>query len=185
MSHIDPPHRISASNDASKEPTTTLSPTPSSLATSHSLMIKAAYRKADTRMLLCYSFVYLIMRIHVQNVTKSAIMNLRIGHGIKAQPSGLSSEQWAMLISIFYCPYMFLEPSPPATLLLKLFSPSKWMARIVIAWGCHQHWRFSSACTRTSSCPIILTRRGLSTEEEKRAVVVNLSAMQSTSKAKT
>jgi MFS family permease len=60
-------------------------------------------------------------------------MNLESGHGIKQQLGGLSSEQWAMVISIFYYPYMFLEP--PATLLLKRFSPSKWMARIMITWG--------------------------------------------------
>ena len=127
---VDTSHRLSTSNDASKEPTTTLSPTPSSLTTSQSLISKQAYRKADTRLLLWYSFVYLIMRIHVQNVTNSAIMNLETGHGIKVQLGGLSSEQWAMVISIFYYPYMFLEP--PATLLLKRFSPSKWMARIMI-----------------------------------------------------
>lgn len=131
---IATPHRPSVINeDASKEPTTTLSPTASSLTTTQSLITKAAYRKADIRLLLWYSFVYLIMRIHVQNVTNSAIMNLETGHGIKAQLGGLSSEQWAMVISIFYYPYMFLEP--PATLLLKRFSPSKWMARIMITWG--------------------------------------------------
>lgn len=128
------PRRLSISNDEpSKEPTTTLSPTPSSLSTSQSLITNQAYRKADIRLLLWYSFVYLIMRIHVQNVTNSAIMNLETGHGIKAQLGGLSSEQWAMVISIFYYPYMSLEP--PATLLLKRFSPSKWMARIMITWG--------------------------------------------------
>ena len=129
----DTPRRLSVGNDASKEATATLSPTPSSLTSSQSLIEKAAYRKADIRLLLWYSFVYLIMRIHVQNVTNSAIMNLETGDGIKAQLGGLSSEQWAMVISIFYYPYMFLEP--PATLLLKRFSPSKWMARIMITWG--------------------------------------------------
>lgn len=125
--------RLSMTQDASKEASTTLSPTPSSLPSSQSLVSKAAYRKADIRLLLWYSFVYLIMRIHVQNVTNSAIMNLESGAGIKTQLGGLSSEQWAMVISIFYYPYMFLEP--PATLLLKRFSPSKWMARIMVTWG--------------------------------------------------
>jgi MFS family permease len=134
MMSVATPHRPSPNNDASKEPTTaTLSPTSSSLSTAHSLISKQAYRKADIKLLLWYSFVYLIMRIHVQNVTNSAIMNLETGHGIKAQLGGLSSEQWAMVISIFYYPYMFLEP--PATLLLKRFSPSKWMARIMTTWG--------------------------------------------------
>jgi sugar phosphate permease len=130
---IESARRLSSDDDASKEASTTLSPAPSSLTSPQSLIEKAAYRKADIRLLLWYSFVYLIMRIHVQNVTNSAIMNLESGHGIKQQLGGLSSEQWAMVISIFYYPYMFLEP--PATLLLKRFSPSKWMARIMITWG--------------------------------------------------
>lgn len=134
---IEAPRRLSISHGASKEASATLSPTssptPSSLTPSQSLIDKAAYRKTDIRLLLWYSFVYLIMRIHVQNVTNSAIMNLETGHGIKQQLGGLISEQWAMVISIFYYPYMFLEP--PATLLLKRFSPSKWMARIMITWG--------------------------------------------------
>lgn len=134
---METPRRLSIGHDASKEASATLSPTsspnPFSLTSTHSLVSKTAYRKTDIRLLLWYSFVYLIMRIHVQNVTNSAIMNLESGDGIKTQLGGLSSEQWAMVISIFYYPYMFLEP--PATLLLKRFSPSKWMARIMITWG--------------------------------------------------
>lgn len=117
-----------------KEATITQSPTSSdSLTSSQTQAEKTGYRKVDIKLLLWYSFVYLIMRIHVQNVTNSAIMNLETGHGIKEQLGNLDSEQWALIISIFYYPYMFLEP--PATLLLKRFSPSKWMARIMITWG--------------------------------------------------
>jgi MFS family permease len=128
------PPSLSTTDEWTKETTTTLPLTPSnSLTTPQSQAEKTGYRKVDIRLLLWYSFVYLIMRIHVQNVTNSAIMNLETGHGIKAQLGNLDSEQWALVISIFYYPYMFLEP--PATLLLKRFSPSKWMARIMITWG--------------------------------------------------
>lgn len=134
MSTLTSHNPSSPTDEPTKEANTTLSPTPSSsLSSVQSEVEKTAYRKADIRLLLWYSFVYLIMRIHVQNITNSAIMNLETGHGIKAQLGGLDSEQWAWVISIFYYPYMFLEP--PATLLLKRFSPSKWMARIMITWG--------------------------------------------------
>lgn len=126
-----PPARDNA--PVKEETTIATSPTSSSLTSSQSQTEKAAYRKADTRLLLWYSFVYLIMRIHVQNVTNSAIMNLESGDGIRLQLGGLDSEQWAWVISIFYYPYMLFEP--PATMLLKRFSPSKWMARIMITWG--------------------------------------------------
>lgn len=84
--------------------------------------LKTAYRKVDIRLLLWYSFVYLIMRIHVSNITNTAIINIEEGNGIKKELGNLTSEQWAWVLSIFYYPYMLFEPA--STLLLKRFSPS-------------------------------------------------------------
>lgn len=95
--------------------------------------LKSAHRKIDRRLVLWYSFVYLIMRIHVSNISNTAIINLEEGDGIKAQLGGLTSQQWAWVLSIFYYPYMLLEPF--ATLALKRFTPRKWMARIMVTWG--------------------------------------------------
>jgi hypothetical protein len=95
---------------------------------------KQARRKVDKRLLIWYAFVYLIMRIHVSNITNTAIINLEQGTGIKKQLGNLTSSQWAWALSIFYYPYMFLEPV--ATLALKKFSPSVWMSRIMITWVC-------------------------------------------------
>ena len=95
--------------------------------------IKAIRRKVDTKILLWYSFVYLIMRIHVSNVTNTAIINLEQGTGIKKQLGNLNSSQWAWVLSIFYYPYMLFEPA--STMLLKRFSPRIWMSRIMITWG--------------------------------------------------
>ncbi|OAL03468.1 MFS general substrate transporter [Phaeosphaeriaceae sp. SRC1lsM3a] len=95
--------------------------------------LKIAHRKVDKRLLCWYAFVYLIMRIHVSNISNTAIMNLEQGTGIKKQLGNLSSSQWAWALSIFYYPYMFFEPF--ATLMLKHFSPSVWMSRIMLTWG--------------------------------------------------
>ncbi|KAH7379627.1 major facilitator superfamily domain-containing protein [Pyrenochaeta sp. MPI-SDFR-AT-0127] len=95
--------------------------------------LKDAHRKVDKRLLCWYAFVYLIMRIHVSNISNTAIMNLEQGTGIKKQLGNLSSSQWAWALSIFYYPYMFFEPL--ATLMLKYFSPSVWMSRIMFTWG--------------------------------------------------
>lgn len=95
---------------------------------------KQARRKVDKRLLIWYAFVYLIMRIHVSNITNTAIINLEEGTGIKKQLGNLTSSQWAWTLSIFYYPYMFFEPV--ATLALKRFSPSIWMSRIMITWVC-------------------------------------------------
>lgn len=103
------------------------------LINSNDAAVKAAYRKADVRILLWYSFVYLIMRIHVSNITNTAIINVEEGDGIKKQLGNLSSRQWAWVLSIFYYPYMFCEPT--STVLLKHFTPSVWMSRIMLTWG--------------------------------------------------
>ncbi|TDZ36607.1 MFS transporter prlL [Colletotrichum spinosum] len=95
--------------------------------------LRQAHRKVDKRLLVWYSFVYLIMRIHVSNISNAAIINLEQGTGIRKQLGDLSSSQWAWALSIFYYPYMFFEPL--ATLALKRFSPSVWMSRIMVTWG--------------------------------------------------
>lgn len=94
--------------------------------------LKRAHRKVDYRLLLWYSFVYLIMRIHVGNISNTAIMNLEQGTGIKKQLGNLTSQQWAWVLSIFYYPYMAFEPI--STLALKKFTPRKWMSRIMVTW---------------------------------------------------
>lgn len=94
--------------------------------------LKSAHQKLDRRLILWYSLVYLIMRIHVSNISNTAIINLEQGTGIKKQLGNLSSQQWAWVLSIFYYPYMFFEPV--ATLCLKRFGPRRWMVRIMVTW---------------------------------------------------
>ncbi|KAJ5818726.1 high-affinity nicotinic acid transporter [Penicillium riverlandense] len=93
----------------------------------------AGRKKADRNILIWYSFVYLVMRVHVSNISNSAIMNLEQGTGIEKQLGNLNSQQWAWVLSIFYYPYMFAEPL--ATLALKRFGPNVWMSRIMVSWG--------------------------------------------------
>jgi len=94
--------------------------------------LRRAHRKVDRRMFFWYCFVYLIMRIHVGNISNAAIMNLEQGTGIKKQLGNLTSTQWAWCLSIFYYPYLAFEPI--STLALKRFSPRSWMSRIMITW---------------------------------------------------
>ena len=105
-------------------------------------ILKSAHKKVDYRLIAWYSFVYLIMRVHVSNTSNTAIINLEQGDGIKAQLGNLTSQQWAWVLSIFYYPYMLLEPV--ATLALKKFTPRVWMARIMVTWVCSTWWELSS-----------------------------------------
>ena len=63
--------------------------------------LRAAHRKLDYRLLFWYSFVYLIMRIDVTNVTNTAIINIEEGNGIKKELGNITSQQWAWILSIF------------------------------------------------------------------------------------
>lgn len=58
-------------------------------------LLKKAQKKVDKKIILWYSFVYLIMRIHVSNITNTAIINIEEGDGIKKQLGDLTSAQWA------------------------------------------------------------------------------------------
>lgn len=60
--------------------------------------IKAVQRKLDFRILLWYSFVYLIMRIHVSNITNTAIMNEETHDDVLSQLS-IDSQQWAWYVT--------------------------------------------------------------------------------------
>lgn len=94
--------------------------------------LKPAHRKVDARLVLWYSAVYLVMRIHTSNISNTAIINLEQGDGIREQLGGLTSGQWAWALSVFYYPYILLEPL--ATLALRRFTPRVWMARIMVTW---------------------------------------------------
>lgn len=95
--------------------------------------LRSGHRKVDRRLLYWYCLVYLIMRIHVGNISNTAIMNKEEGTDIKTQLGNLTSTQWAWALSCFYYPYMFLEPF--STLALQRFTPRTWMSRIMLTWG--------------------------------------------------
>ncbi|RYN68420.1 hypothetical protein AA0118_g1121 [Alternaria tenuissima] len=73
------------------------------------------------------------MRMNVNNISNTAILNKEEGTDIRKQLGNLSSSQWAWALSIFWYPYMLFEPV--ATLMLKRFSPNIWMSRIMFTWG--------------------------------------------------
>ncbi|RYN41974.1 hypothetical protein AA0112_g1633 [Alternaria arborescens] len=95
--------------------------------------LKEAHRKVDARMPYWCAFVFLTMRMNVNNISNTAILNKEEGTDIRKQLGNLSSSQWAWALSIFWCPHMLFEPV--ATLMLKCFSPSIWMSWIMFTWG--------------------------------------------------
>lgn len=57
--------------------------------------LKAVQRKIDIKLLLWYSFVYLVLSIHKTNIANTAIINVEQGTDIITQLGNLSSGQWA------------------------------------------------------------------------------------------
>jgi MFS family permease len=122
-------------------------------------ILNKSYRKVDCRLLTWYAFVFLLMKIESHNITNAAIINIEVstleyippyeanfksrltrihrleqeGADIKHQLGDLSSEQWAMILSIFDYPHIIFEPI--STLLVKKLSPRTWLSRIIISWG--------------------------------------------------
>jgi hypothetical protein len=56
------------------------------------ILLKKAHRKVDKHLLLWYSFVYLIMRVHVSNISNTAAINIEPGSKIKKHFGNLTSE---------------------------------------------------------------------------------------------
>lgn len=96
-------------------------------------VLKKAYRKLDVRILVWYAVVDLLMKMGEANITNAAIMNIEQHGNIKQQLGNLSSEQWALVLSMYDYPHLLLEPV--AVLLMKRFSPRIWMAGVIASWG--------------------------------------------------
>lgn len=93
---------------------------------------KRVMRKIDLWLVGFYSIVYIFRVIDSGNYANAAIINLEAGDGIKAE-LGFSPSQWSWSQSIFSYSYLFFEPTN--TVLLKRFTPSKWMFILILAWG--------------------------------------------------
>lgn len=118
---------------------TSTEPAPTSDNSESDMALKSAYRKMDIRLVAWYAVVYFFLKLESHNITNAAIMNIEEGTNIKHQLGNLTSEQWAMALSVPHYPYLLFEPI--STFLLKRFSPRKWMSRIMLTWGiiamCH------------------------------------------------
>ncbi|TKA75190.1 hypothetical protein B0A55_05177 [Friedmanniomyces simplex] len=95
--------------------------------------LQNAYSKVDLRLVLWYGILFLMVKASSKNITNAAIINLEQGTGIKRQLGNLTSQQWAWILSAFSYPYLVFDPL--STILMKRFTPRKWMSRILLSWG--------------------------------------------------
>ena len=95
--------------------------------------LRTAYRKTDLRLVAWYTLVFLILRTEAHNITNAAIMNVEAGTDVQHQLGDLTSEQWALILSISHYPQLLF--GPVAVLLLKVFTPKTFIGSIIIAWS--------------------------------------------------
>ncbi|GAA6010476.1 hypothetical protein JCM10207_001323 [Rhodosporidiobolus poonsookiae] len=93
---------------------------------------KALMRRVDIAILPWTLLTYMVVRLDLNNINNAGTLNKETGHSLK-QMLDLDAQQWAWVVACFYYTYMFIEP--PATLLVKKYSPSTWLARIMVSWG--------------------------------------------------
>ncbi|KAK0803494.1 hypothetical protein LTR29_001071 [Friedmanniomyces endolithicus] len=120
---------IQTEKDDDKSPDTADALTPAE----REARLQKAYRKVDLRLVLWYGILFVMVRASSNNITNVAILNLEQGTGIKHQLGDLTSQQWAWVLSAFSYPYLILDPV--STILMKRFTPRKWMSRILLSWG--------------------------------------------------
>ncbi|KAI1811471.1 pantothenate transporter [Poronia punctata] len=93
---------------------------------------KKLIRRIDWHLMPLCSIMFLFKNLDVDNVSNARIMNLGTPRNIMTQLN-LTSDQYALVAVLYYIPYIIGEA--PSNLLLKRFSPSKWLSRIMIGWG--------------------------------------------------
>ncbi|KAJ5915248.1 hypothetical protein N7454_011143 [Penicillium verhagenii] len=93
---------------------------------------KKVMRKIDFWLVGFYSLVYIFRVIDSSNYANAAIINSEAGNGIKKELH-LDASQWSWTQSIFSYSYLIFEPSN--TILLKYFTPSRWMFILILFWG--------------------------------------------------
>lgn len=87
----------------------------------------------DLRLITWYAAVVFFLSLEGRCITSAAIMNVDDGTDIKHQLGDLTSEQWALVLSVASYPYLVLHPV--STLLLKKFSPRIWLSGTMLVWG--------------------------------------------------
>ncbi|EGX96690.1 MFS transporter, putative [Cordyceps militaris CM01] len=83
-------------------------------------------RKLDLHIIPLILMLYLFSFLDRVNIGNARFYKLE-------SDLGLSSTQFQIAVSIFFVPYLLFEV--PSNLVLKLFTPRRWLAALALAWG--------------------------------------------------
>ncbi|KAI8301404.1 putative transporter [Colletotrichum sp. SAR11_59] len=87
---------------------------------------KALVRKLDARIIPLVMLLYLLSFLDRVNIGNARLYNLE-------SDLNLQGNQFQVAVSILFVTYIIFEV--PSNLVLKLFTPSRWIAFITVAWG--------------------------------------------------
>lgn len=96
-------------------------------------MEKRIVRKQDLRIMPWVCITYLLNYLDRVNLGNAKTLNNDSPeHNIVSQLD-LTGQKYNIAVALFFVPYVLMEF--PSNILLKYFSPSKWISRIMVSWG--------------------------------------------------
>ncbi|KAH7142154.1 major facilitator superfamily transporter [Dactylonectria macrodidyma] len=96
-------------------------------------MEKRIVRKQDMRILPWICVTYLLNYLDRVNLGNARTLNNDTPEHNIVEQLNLTGQRYNVAVALFFVPYVLMEF--PSNILLKYFSPSKWISRIMVTWG--------------------------------------------------
>ncbi|WWD00945.1 hypothetical protein V866_007883 [Kwoniella sp. B9012] len=97
------------------------------------LMEKRIVRKIDRHIMPWVIVAYLLNYLDRTNLGNARTLNNDKPGESLVEVLNLSGDRYNLVVAIFFVPYVIFEF--PSNIALKYFTPSKWIARIMVTWG--------------------------------------------------
>jgi len=96
-------------------------------------MERRIVRKQDMRILPWICVTYLLNYLDRVNLGNARTLNNDTPEDNIVTQLNLTGQRYNVAVALFFVPYVLMEF--PSNILLKYFSPSKWISRIMVSWG--------------------------------------------------
>ncbi|KEY72638.1 hypothetical protein S7711_06272 [Stachybotrys chartarum IBT 7711] len=96
-------------------------------------MEKRIVWKQDIRILPWICVTYLLNYLDRVNLGNARTLNNDTPEDNIVQQLNLTGQRYNVAVALFFVPYVLMEF--PSNIMLKYFSPSKWISRIMVSWG--------------------------------------------------
>ncbi|CAG9942818.1 unnamed protein product [Clonostachys rosea f. rosea IK726] len=96
-------------------------------------MEKRIVRKQDLRILPWICVTYLLNYLDRVNLGNARTLNNDTPEDNIVTTLNLTGQRYNVAVALFFVPYVLMEF--PSNIMLKYFSPSKWISRIMVSWG--------------------------------------------------